>query len=248
MRFMTGERYRRLRRCLGLAHPAADIEPARCDGIEITVGQNEGRCFKPGAGKTEWFKDCATCPEMVVVPAGSFTMGSPANEPQRSSDEAQVRVSIAAPFAVGKYAVTFDEWDACVSDGGCYGHKPPDGGWGEGNRPVINVSWPDATAYVAWVSHKTSKVYRLLSEAEREYVTRARTTTPFWWGSSITPIKANADTRLLPAGQLVRVALQQIATERYALCQLSYPLIYVGETQQSPQRIGEWPRTRSCAA
>jgi formylglycine-generating enzyme required for sulfatase activity len=162
-----------------------------CDGVEIVVGQNERRCFKPGAGKTEQFKDCPTCPEMVVIPAGTFTMGSPANEPQRSSDEVQVRVSIAAPFAVGKYAVTFDEWDACVAGGGCNGYKPVDQGWGRGKRPVIFVNWDDAKAYMAWLSHKTGKTYRLLSEAEREYVTRAGTTTPFWWGSSIMPEQAN---------------------------------------------------------
>jgi formylglycine-generating enzyme required for sulfatase activity len=71
----------------------------------IAVGQNEQRCFKPGAGNTEHFKDCPTCPEMVVVPAGSFTMGSPSNESQRDNNEAQVRMTITAPFAVGKYAV-----------------------------------------------------------------------------------------------------------------------------------------------
>src|SRR5262249_836873 len=70
------------------------------------------------------FRDWPDCPGMVVVPSGSFTMGSPENEPGRFDGEAQVRVSIAGPFAVGKYAVTFDEWDACVADGGCNGYKP----------------------------------------------------------------------------------------------------------------------------
>jgi formylglycine-generating enzyme required for sulfatase activity len=181
---------------------------ARCDGIEITVGQNERRCFKPGAGKAEHFKDCATCPEMVVVPAGSFTIGSPANEPQSNTVEAQVRVTILAPFGVGKYAVTFNEWDACVAEGGCKGYKPSDGGWGlarpnhivnwedwaeNGKHPVINVNWDDAKTYALWLSRKTGKIYRLLTEAEREYVTRAGTTTPFWWGSSITAMQANYD-------------------------------------------------------
>jgi formylglycine-generating enzyme required for sulfatase activity len=127
---------------------------------------------------------------MVVVPASTFTMGSPANEPQRYDNEVQVRVTIPAPFAAGKYAVTFDEWDACIAEGGCR-HKPEDGGWGRGRRPVIYVNWDDAKAYTAWVSRKTGNTYRLLSEAEREYVTRAGTTTPFWWGSSITPKQAN---------------------------------------------------------
>jgi formylglycine-generating enzyme required for sulfatase activity len=164
-----------------------------CDGAEIMVEQDGRRCFTPGAGKTEYFKDCPTCPEMVVVRAGSLMMGSPSNEPQRSSDEAQLRVSIAAPFAVGKFAVTFDEWDACVADGGCSGYKPNDQGWGRGKYPVVNVNWDDAKAYASWLSRKTGKTYRLLSEAEREYVTRAGTTTPFWWGSSITPKQANYD-------------------------------------------------------
>jgi formylglycine-generating enzyme required for sulfatase activity len=102
-----------------------------------------------------------------------------------------VNVVIARPFAVGKFAVTFTDWDACTSDGGCNGYAPPDAGWGRGQRPVINVSWTDAQAYVDWLSHKTGKTYRLLSEAEREYVTRAGTTTPFWWGTSIAPAQAN---------------------------------------------------------
>jgi len=125
------------------------------------------------------------------VPAGSFTMGSPSNEPERSNNETQVRVSIAAPFAVGRYAVTFDEWGACVADGGCNGYKPSGQGGERGKHPVVNVNWADAKAYAAWLSSKTGKTYRLPSEAEREYVARAGTTTPFWWGSSITPKQAN---------------------------------------------------------
>ena len=140
------------------------------------------------------FKECNNCPEMVVVPAGSFTMGSPASEVDRDSDEGpQHRVTLARPFAVGKFAVTFDEWDACVADGGCNGHRPNDHGWGRGLRPAIDVNWHDAQAYVAWVARKTGKQYRLLSESEREYVTRAGTTTPFWWGSSSSTGQANYD-------------------------------------------------------
>jgi formylglycine-generating enzyme required for sulfatase activity len=130
---------------------------------------------------------------MVVVPAGNFTMGSPDDEPERFPNEERVRVSISAPFAAGKFAVTFDEWDACVVEGGCNGYKPADEGWGRGKHPVTNVDWDDAKAYASWLSRKTGKTYRLLSEAEREYVTRAGTTTPFWWGSSITPRRANYD-------------------------------------------------------
>ncbi|MGD0026303.1 MAG: SUMF1/EgtB/PvdO family nonheme iron enzyme [Xanthobacteraceae bacterium] len=138
------------------------------------------------------FKECTNCPEMIVVPAGTFTMGSPASELGRNDKEApQQLVTFARQFAVERFEVTFDEWDACVADGGCNGYRPNDAGWGRGRQPVINVSWNDAKAYVAWLSKKTSKPYRLLSEAEREYVTRAGTTTPFWWGNSISTSQAN---------------------------------------------------------
>jgi formylglycine-generating enzyme required for sulfatase activity/CHAT domain-containing protein/tetratricopeptide (TPR) repeat protein len=143
----------------------------------------------------ESFCDCADCPEMVVVPAGHFIMGSPKSERDGfGNDEGpQHKVTIAKPFAVGKYAVTFAEWDACVADGGCRGDKSSDEGWGRGDRPVVNVNWEDSKAYVKWLSRKTGKRYRLPSEAEREYFARAGTTTPFWWGSSITPDQANYD-------------------------------------------------------
>ena len=144
--------------------------------------------YEPG----DTFRDCLECPEMVVVPAGSFTMGSPQSEKGRTYYEGpQHRVTFSQPFAVGKYAVTFDEWDACVADGGCNGYKPSDADWGRGKRPVVNVSWNDAQAYISWLKRKTGRDYHLLSEAQREYVTRAGTTTPFWWGFSISADQAN---------------------------------------------------------
>src|ERR1051326_1385323 len=86
------------------------------------------------------FRECASCPEMVLVPAGEFTMGSPPGENDRSPEEGPQRtVAFARPFAVGRFPVTFDEWDACVADGGCGGYAPSDEGWGRGRRPVINV-------------------------------------------------------------------------------------------------------------
>ena len=85
------------------------------------------------------------------------------------------------------------EWDACVADGGCKRYRPGDRGWGRGKQPVINLWWEDARAYVAWLSERTGRTYRLLSEAEREYVTRAGTTTPFWWGATISTGQANYD-------------------------------------------------------
>ncbi|HTI66551.1 MAG TPA: formylglycine-generating enzyme family protein [Caulobacteraceae bacterium] len=137
--------------------------------------------------------DCADCPDMVVIPAGRFTMGSPLSEPNRISTEVQYGVTIAYPFAVGRFDVTFDEWNACVRDGGCGGYKPDDRGWGRGKRPVINVSWDDAQAYVAWLSRKAGHVYRLLSQTEWEYAARAGTTTPFFFGDAISPSLANHD-------------------------------------------------------
>jgi formylglycine-generating enzyme required for sulfatase activity len=144
------------------------------------------------------FKECDACPEMVVVPAGRFTMGSPeAEESHLDPEDPQHLVTFAQPFAAGAFAVTFDEWDACVADGGCDGYRPSDQGWGRGRRPVINVSWHDAQTYVEWLSRKTGKTYRLLSEAEREYAARAGTDTPFWWGGSISTEQANYDGNLV---------------------------------------------------
>jgi formylglycine-generating enzyme required for sulfatase activity len=109
-----------------------------------------------------------------------------------------IPVTIARPFAVGKFAVTFAEWDACVADGGCNRYRPNDEGWGRNRRPVIYVSWDDAKLFIDWLNAKTGKTYRLLSEAEREYVTRAGTITPFWWGAGITPKQANYDGSAAP--------------------------------------------------
>ncbi len=159
--------------------------------------------FKPGAGKSEWFKDHEVSPEMVVVPAGEFTMGSSESEIAALNKEyphdldilegPQHLVRIKAAFAVGRFAVTFDEWDSCYADGGRKGYRPDDQGWGRGKQPVINVNFDDAMAYVEWLSRKTGKTYRLLSEAEREYVARAGTMATFWWGETISIAQANYD-------------------------------------------------------
>ena len=128
------------------------------------------------------FQDCEECPIMVVVPDGTFTMGAP--DWERLGDAYRPRpVTIPAPFAVGVYEVTFWEWDACVRAGGCEGYVPDDEGWGRGFRPVINVSWYDAQAYVRWLSEFTGQEYRLLSEPEWEYVARAGTETTRYWGN-----------------------------------------------------------------
>ena len=130
------------------------------------------------------FRDCAGCPEMVGVPSGSYRMGSPADEVDRDADEGPVhRVTIGEPFAVGRYEVTFAQWDACHRAGGC-SHRADDQGWGRGTRPVVDVSWHDAQEYVRWLSGETGRSYRLPSEAEWEYVARAGTTTRYWWGTT----------------------------------------------------------------
>ena len=140
------------------------------------------------------FKDCADCPEMVVVPSGSFTMGSPSGEYGRDDDEGPRHlVIIDYPLAVGVYEVTFSEWDACVADGGCGGYVPDDDGWGRGNRPVMNVSWNHAQSYVRWLCSKTGHNYGLLSESEWEYVARAGTETRYSWGNKIGHNRANCD-------------------------------------------------------
>ncbi len=141
----------------------------------------------------ETFQDCDECPKMIVVPSGSFTMGSRARERGPANERPRHRVRIDYQFAVGVYEVTFDEWYACLDAGGCGNYLPdiPDDSWDRGNRPVINVNWEDAQSYVRWLSARTGKTYRLLSEAEWEYVARAGTETAYSWGDSIGVNRAN---------------------------------------------------------
>jgi formylglycine-generating enzyme required for sulfatase activity len=159
---------------------SAQVTPAPTQAAPLSPMQE--KALKPG----DTLKECTNCPEMMVVPPGNFVMGSPASEPGRSADEGpQHTVTIARPFAIGRFEVTFDDWDACAADGGCNRYKPSDEGWGRGRRPVINVSWDDAEAYIAWLSKTTGKPYRLLSGAEYEYATRAGTQTAYPWGDAI---------------------------------------------------------------
>ena len=132
----------------------------------------------------EVFRDCDECPRMVVVPGGRFIMGSPETEEGRSHWEGPRRVVSIESFAAGVYEVTFAEWDACAWAGGCGGLIPEDNGRGRGDRPVANVNWEDAQAYVGWLSGATGQEYRLLSEAEWEYVARAGTQTARYWGET----------------------------------------------------------------
>ena len=148
------------------------------------------------AGKT--FKDCEICPEMVVIPPGTFIMGSPETEKNRDKDEGLHKVTIAYSFAVSKGPITWDQWEACARDAMCDGQavetalrldsegRPIQnyGDHGRGNHPVVGVSWWDAKVFIGWLNRKTGKEnYRLLSESEFEYAARAGTATTYWWGN-----------------------------------------------------------------
>jgi formylglycine-generating enzyme required for sulfatase activity len=134
-------------------------------------------------------RECPTCPEMVLIPAGGFTMGAADVFPF----EAPVHnVTIAKPFYVGRREVTFDEWDACIKEGGCQ-YRPGDRGQGRGLNPVTDLDWNDANTYIAWLSKKTGQVYRLPTEAEWEYAARAGSKTRYYWGNAIEKDRANCN-------------------------------------------------------
>ena len=145
--------------------------------------------LKPLSVFHDRLRDGSAGPAMIVIPASGFWMGSPENEAERKNRERRHWVKIEQPFAIGQYAVTFDEYDLfCVAQ---HRVKPQDEGWGRGNRPVINVSWVDALDYAEWLSMQTSRKYRLPTEAEWEYAARAGTKTVFWWGNEISLDQAN---------------------------------------------------------
>jgi formylglycine-generating enzyme required for sulfatase activity len=157
---------------------------------------------RPGSGESFRDGDAAWAPEMVVVPSGAFMMGtaqaeidtlckeSPGDASYFRGEGPQHKVSIAQPFAVGRFAVTRGEYAAFTKESG---HAVPDYPLfaQDDSHPVVCVSWDDAKAYTKWLSGKTDKNYRLLSEAEWEYACRAGTSTPFWWSASISTEQAN---------------------------------------------------------
>jgi formylglycine-generating enzyme required for sulfatase activity len=162
-----------------------------------------GKKAKPG----DHIKECRNCPELVVLPAGTYMMGSPASEPEREADEPQHRVSITKAFAIATTPVTWNQWEACVRDNWCEGdaidqslRSNPDGSrnpqykdYGRGTRPAVGMSWYDAQRFVGWLNWKTGKddIYRLPSEAEWEYAARAGSTTAFPWGETIDHSRGN---------------------------------------------------------
>ena len=144
-----------------------------------------------------YFRDCEDCPVMVILPRGTFTMGSSEREPLRDPDEGPQReVTIGERFAIGAYEATFEQWQACVDDGFCRTNSHPhDEGWGKGRRPVVNVSHDDITdvhGFIAWLNSKVpGQPYRLPSEAEWEYAARAGTQSWFATGEIVTDVQAN---------------------------------------------------------
>ncbi len=128
------------------------------------------------------FRDCPECPELVWLPPGESVLGDAGGR--------RPMANIDYPLAVGRFEVTFAEWDACVNAGECR-RKPRDAGWGRGRQPVIDISWQEARQYTAWLSRRTGKNYRLLTEAEWEYAARAGTDARYWWGNETRPGAAN---------------------------------------------------------
>lgn len=163
------------------AKPAAKKSPAA-----KSAAKSEPRCkalLAPNHTPLpfEMYRDCENTPELVRLPGGAFVMGESGGVGH--TYELPLREVQVPPFSIGRYEVTFLEWDDCHRDGGCV-KLPDDEGWGRGFRPVINVSWVDAKQYVTWLSNRTGQRYRLPSEAEWEYAARAGTTTPFSWGDA----------------------------------------------------------------
>jgi len=174
-----------------LAATASAPDPADMERLVAEVARAE---HAPGESSSDTFRDCAACPEMASIPAGRFVMGAPIGEMARQASEGPAReATIANAFALGAREVTFAQWDACLADGGCRAYKPFDHGWGRSSHPVVNISFEDAQSYVAWLSQKTGKTYRLPSETEWEYAARAGREGPFAFDGPLTAEKANYD-------------------------------------------------------
>jgi formylglycine-generating enzyme required for sulfatase activity len=139
-------------------------------------------------GKGAGSRDCSSCPVMVNVQPGSFVMGD--DRGYRTEKPAH-RVTLESPFAIGKYEVTLEEWNACVSAGACRAIADSSAANLNEKSPALDLSWEDAQQYVRWLSRLTGEDYRLPTEAEWEYAARAGTTSRYWWGSNMEPGKAN---------------------------------------------------------
>jgi formylglycine-generating enzyme required for sulfatase activity len=134
-----------------LAYVCAALAVGLAAGFAAVAGQGSADAPKSGAE----FRECSSCPAMIVIPAGRFNMGSSEDDADaRANERPRHEVTIAGPIAVSKFEATFDEWDACVAAGAC--PRVPDR-WGRGQMPVINVNWNDAKQYAAWLSRITGQ-------------------------------------------------------------------------------------------
>ncbi|MBL4614631.1 MAG: formylglycine-generating enzyme family protein [Magnetovibrio sp.] len=133
-------------------------------------------------------KDCEQCPELAIIPPGTFTMGT---DGRHKAERPAHEVTIDKAFAIGIYEVSFDEWQVCLDEGACGAKRPDDHAWGTGLRPVINITWHEAKLYLDWLSKKTGKTYRFPTEAEWEYAARAGTEGEYSWGDKIGKARAN---------------------------------------------------------
>ena len=173
-------------------HERKQAVARRDERAEITEGLTKPVIATARRAVGEVFRDALSSggegPAMVVLPTGRFRMGDLSGD--GDDDERPVRtVTINRPIAMGRYPVTFEDYDRFVVAMGA--ERPDDRGWGRGRRPVINVSWHDARAYTAWLSEQTGKRYRLPSESEWEYAARAGTETAYSWGNEIGVNRAN---------------------------------------------------------
>lgn len=165
---------------IALPHPAAaqGVYPEEIKPVDIPKAPviAPGTQLKPG----DMFRDCEQCPEMVVVPAGIFVMGSK----QHKSEQPVRVIRVRKPFAIGRFETLHAEWQACLDAGGCT-HKPDDHNWGTVRKPVINVSHDMVHGYADWLTRKTGHKYRLPSEAEWEYAARAGSKSNYWFGDLV---------------------------------------------------------------
>ena len=168
----------RLAEARGLGSDAPGLAEAAQRLAEV-AGQEESEEHQPQYDdeKTRQYAG-----DMVSIPGGTFRMGDLSGD--GNNDETPVHSVTVPSFNMGKYEVTFAQWDACVADGGCGGYRPDDEGWGRGNRPVIHVSWDDIQGFIDWLNSKTGGNYRLPSEAEWEYGARAGSATKYHFGNS----------------------------------------------------------------
>jgi formylglycine-generating enzyme required for sulfatase activity len=169
---------------------SAATQAAVAAGVVPAVAGGTSSSVQPG----HVFKDCTECPEMVVIPAGRFLMGSPASEARRDADEGPQRWVDVPRFAMGKFEVTQGQWQAVM------GSNPSLLGSCGMNCPVENVSWNDAQEFVRRMSQRTGQNYRLPSEGEWEYAARAGTTTVYSWGDRFEGNRANSGSRTVQVG------------------------------------------------